>query len=295
MYIKNKNIIIKIICLLFLFSNISHAAEMDFKGELQFNNELPQYIQTPKKDLKEDKRVDKYLLQQFNKRINGTYSYSGYREKGNEKSFRNKIKNALDNPNEYVVPSGTDNGGDASLGILGRPTLDPKGTMSSHFGWRYLPGGFGALPDKCQFHGGVDIGGKSVVRKEIIAAAGGKVIISERSSGDFSSYGNRIVIKHGENLYTLYAHLSKRLVKVGETVQSGQVIGIMGRTGKSDYSYAEHLHFEVLVSSDTGKYRYKRDPLKYLNVKLIDARGKNFINNSNNCKNKHVDTDNKYY
>lgn len=292
MYIKNKNIIIKIICLLFLFSNISNAAEMDFKGELQFDNELPQYIQTPKKDLKEDKRVDKYLLQQFNKRMSGTYSYDGYREKGNEKSFRNKIKNALDNPNEYVTPGGASNGGDASLGILGRPTLDPKGTMSSHFGWRYYPSGFGALEDGCQFHGGIDIGGKSVVQKEIIAAADGKIIISERSTGGFSSFGNRVVIKHGDNLYTQYAHLSKRLVKVGETVKSGQVIGIMGNTGGN---YAVHLHFEVLVANNTGAYRYKRDPLKYLNVKIIDARDKNFINNSNKCMNNHVDTDNKYY
>jgi murein DD-endopeptidase MepM/ murein hydrolase activator NlpD len=74
-----------------------------------------------------------------------------------------------------------------------------------------------------------------------MASASGVVIIS-RTSGWNAGYGNYIVIKHDNGTQTLYGHLSKNLVGVGEVVTQGQVIGQMGRTGKAT---GVHVHFEI--------------------------------------------------
>lgn len=55
-------------------------------------------------------------------------------------------------------------------------------------------------------------------------------------------YGNCIVIKHADGLETLYSHQSKNLVKVGQKVKAGDLIGLTGRTGRAT---TPHLHFEV--------------------------------------------------
>lgn len=75
----------------------------------------------------------------------------------------------------------------------------------------------------------------------IRAAAAGEVIVS-KSSGWNGGYGNYIVIKHGNGVQTLYAHLSSNNVGVGAYVAAGEVIGGMGNSGKST---GTHLHFEV--------------------------------------------------
>lgn len=88
-------------------------------------------------------------------------------------------------------------------------------------------------------HNGVDLAGP--VGSSIVAAAKGTVIVSN-SGGYNGGYGSYIVIKHANGTQTLYAHLSKNFVSVGETVSQGQKIGAMGNSGKSTGS---HLHFEV--------------------------------------------------
>jgi len=75
----------------------------------------------------------------------------------------------------------------------------------------------------------------------IRAAAAGQVIVS-KSSGWNGGYGQYIVIKHSNGAQTLYAHLSKNSVGVGASVNQGEVIGVMGNTGRST---GTHLHFEV--------------------------------------------------
>lgn len=85
-------------------------------------------------------------------------------------------------------------------------------------------------------HSGVDL--KTKPNDEIYAAFDGEVV----ASGPYYGYGNCIRIKHAYGLETLYSHQSKNMVKQGDKVKAGQVIGLTGRTGRAT---TEHLHFEV--------------------------------------------------
>jgi murein DD-endopeptidase MepM/ murein hydrolase activator NlpD len=105
------------------------------------------------------------------------------------------------------------------------------GWYSSNFGWRIDP--FNGMR---AFHEGMDF--MAEVGTDAHAAAGGVVAYS-----DFHpQYGNMIEIDHGNGMVTRYAHLSKRLVKVGDVVLSGGIIGKVGSTGRAT---GPHLHFEV--------------------------------------------------
>ena len=107
--------------------------------------------------------------------------------------------------------------------------------ISSTYGYRtyYIYG-----KKVTDFHRGIDI--PSAVGTDIYAAQTGKVVVAERHS----SYGNYIVVDHGGGISTLFAHCSKLLVKVGDTVKQGDHIAEMGATGNVT---GPHLHFEVRV------------------------------------------------
>ena len=113
------------------------------------------------------------------------------------------------------------------------PTESSYTKISSYFGWRTSP-----LTGKPEYHNGVDI--PAAYGSAIYAADGGTVIISERHY----SYGNYIVIDHGNGLTTLYAHNTKNLVKVGDVVDRGQQIATCGSTGDSS---GNHCHFSVRI------------------------------------------------
>ncbi len=117
---------------------------------------------------------------------------------------------------------------------------------------RYITSPFGndLLNGVWRKHNGVDIGAS--YGTSIYASDGGEVVSSTYSS----SYGNYIMISHGNGRYTLYAHMSQRLVDVGEKVYQGEVIGKVGSTG---YSFGAHIHFEII---EDGAYV---SPLDYLN------------------------------
>ena len=85
-------------------------------------------------------------------------------------------------------------------------------------------------------HSGVDL--KTCPNDEIVAAFDGVVI----ASGPYYGYGNCIRIKHAFGFETLYSHQSRNMVKKGDKVKAGQVIGLTGRTGRAT---TEHLHFEM--------------------------------------------------
>ena len=118
-------------------------------------------------------------------------------------------------------------------------------------------------------HTGVDIN-INVTGKKVVAAKSGTVVKStalKNADGSYRSYGEYIMIAHGDGTITLYAHMlaGSRTVSEGQAVSQGQVIGTVGSTGNST---GTHLHFEVRVktyNSSSGAYTYKVvNPLTYL-------------------------------
>lgn len=105
-----------------------------------------------------------------------------------------------------------------------------QGRVTSGFGPRAL---FGR-----KFHKGIDIDLET--GDEVQAAMAGKVRIARYSNG----YGNFVVISHEGGLETLYGHMSELVVKEGEYVEAGSLIGLGGSTGQSTGS---HLHFELRI------------------------------------------------
>ncbi len=99
------------------------------------------------------------------------------------------------------------------------------GRLTSGYGWR-----------KSRPHYGVDL--KLYTGDTVQCVFEGVVRIAKYSS----SYGNVVVVRHGNGLETLYAHLSKIKVKSGDVVEAGDLLGLGGNTGRS---FGSHLHFEV--------------------------------------------------
>ena len=78
---------------------------------------------------------------------------------------------------------------------------------------------------------------------EVYAAQGG--IVVESSDGWNNGYGNYIIIRHQNGSYSLYGHLSLRIVEIGDEVKKGELIGYVGNTGYTLGPTGCHLHFEV--------------------------------------------------
>lgn len=109
-------------------------------------------------------------------------------------------------------------------------------TVTSEFGYRYHP-----ITGSYELHNGIDLVNGNATTP-IYASAAGEVVIS----GSYPDwYGNYVVIKHSDGLYTGYAHQSQLRVSVGDTVNQGQQIGNMGTTGPST---GPHLHFQFFTN-----------------------------------------------
>lgn len=113
--------------------------------------------------------------------------------------------------------------------IAGRPVL--KGWMASRFGRRTDP-----FTGKVAFHSGIDFATKE--GSNVVSVAAGVVTVSSKHR----QYGNMVEINHGGGYATRYAHNSSNLVKVGDVVKKGQIIALVGSTGRST---GPHVHFEV--------------------------------------------------
>lgn len=95
-------------------------------------------------------------------------------------------------------------------------------------------------------HNGTDIA--APLGTEVYAAADGRVVRADYN-GYYYQYGRYVLIDHGNNLTTLYAHLSQSVVSTGQTVKRGQLIGFVGNTG---FSTGPHLHFGVYATPAGG-------------------------------------------
>jgi len=119
-----------------------------------------------------------------------------------------------------------------------------SGPISSEFGGRSSPYGH-----SWEFHPGLDIRAPSGTS---VAATGAGVVVY---AGRMSGYGNMVVVDHGFELKTVYAHLSAVYTDVGRHVQAGEVVGAVGQTGRAT---GPHLHYEVRVGTAPV------DPLCYI-------------------------------
>lgn len=119
------------------------------------------------------------------------------------------------------------------------------------FGWPVLNPDLSQIfrPDHNPYHEGIDLRGRRGA--EIIASHSGTVVYV--GSG-FSGYGKMVLIEHNADWASLYAHLDKIQVREGQTVELGQQVGKMGRTGRAT---GVHLHFEIL---------YRKKPINPLAV-----------------------------
>jgi murein DD-endopeptidase MepM/ murein hydrolase activator NlpD len=106
-------------------------------------------------------------------------------------------------------------------------------TVSSGFGYRINP-----ITKQNQFHRGIDI--PAPIKTPIRATADGIVEFVEPS--DIGDYGRVIKIIHNYGFKTIYAHMSKTYLNVGDIVRKGEIIGLVGNSGRST---APHLHYEV--------------------------------------------------
>lgn len=116
-------------------------------------------------------------------------------------------------------------------------------------------------------HTGIDVN-IGVTGKSVVAAKSGTVTTStalKNSNGTYRSYGEYVMINHGDGTVTLYAHMlaGSRKVKEGDKVSQGQVIGTVGSTGNSS---GTHLHYEVrILTNSGGVYSFKpTNPIPYL-------------------------------
>lgn len=131
---------------------------------------------------------------------------------------------------------------------LGRP-VNTK--ISSRFGRRTDP-----LNKKKAFHTGIDFKGNT---GDKVRTTGDALV---KKSAHNKGLGYYVVLSHGNGYETMYAHLSKRLVRRGDRVKRGQAIGLVGNSGRSTGS---HLHYEV------RRYGKAINPMKYLQVADINV------------------------
>ena len=109
------------------------------------------------------------------------------------------------------------------------------GKINNEFGYRRNPfGGRGY-----EFHPGIDIGGE---RGDVVAAPANGTV---SKSGWEGGYGNMIEVDHGNGLKTRYGHLSRIDVQIGDTITRGQLMGLIGSTGRST---GPHLHYELRLN-----------------------------------------------
>ncbi len=157
----------------------------------------------------------------------------------------NNLKSSVIHPGQELFIVGAKMRTNELNRVLGKLFIYPThGIITSPFGMRHDP-----FTGIMRFHNGVDIANR--VGTKIVASMAGVVA----RTGINPTYGRYIIIRHEDGFQTLYAHLSRILVRRGEHVRQDELIGRMGNTG---YSTGPHLHFSIFKN---GK---PVDPLRYL-------------------------------
>ncbi|QKV97842.1 peptidoglycan DD-metalloendopeptidase family protein [Streptomyces sp. NA02950] len=152
----------------------------------------------------------------------------------------NYVKNIMAMSRQLTVSDGSSGSG-ASSGWT-RPTSGALGTVYHATGPNWSSG----------YHTGIDF---TVPTGTTVKAAGPGTVVTAGRGG---AYGNQVVVRHGDGMYSHYAHLSSLSVSKGDAVKGGQKIGLSGATGNVT---GPHLHFEIRTGPEYGS---DINPIPYL-------------------------------
>ncbi|WP_461198043.1 phage tail spike protein [Enterococcus sp. N249-2] len=134
--------------------------------------------------------------------------------------------------------------------------IDTPVTVTSEFGWRTHP-----ITGESNYHNGIDLVNNNS-NAPIYASADGEVIVAG-DANYFDWYGNWVVIKHSDGMYTGYAHLSSVNVSKGSTVTQGQQIGVIGTTGPSTGIHLHFQFFDEMYPSSNDHFFNPRDYIDF--------------------------------
>lgn len=140
-----------------------------------------------------------------------------------------------------------------ALSLLSGYPLPQPTTMQMGYGWQLNP-----VLGRVVFHSGLDL--TATVGTPVLSVGAGKIAFA----GEREGYGKLVVVNHSSGKQTRYAHLDQIEVKVGQSVNLGDILGTVGTTGQPD-SHEPHLHFEIRYNSDLGWVA--EDPNPYFKVK----------------------------
>ena len=184
--------------------------------------------------------------------------------------YYNNIKNAIG-----ALQPNSNNGQKGSGNFIW--PLPGSTRISSNFGPRKAP-----VPGASTFHRGLDIPASKGTK--VIAADSGKVVVAK--TGHNGGRGNYVVIDHGNGIGTLYQHLNKYIVTVGQSVKQGDKIAEVGNTG---IGTGPHLHFEV-HKDFSGTKGTPVNPLNYVSPNGKKSNPSSHISANNNAKSAAVKT-----
>ena len=221
---------------------VIHCLDMDIKFD-----EAEQYIleEFNKADLYSDGCKPKDFTEWLNKNYSVVDTF--YRKKGQTNSATSITNEDLDlmkelyDSDEFMKLIDEKRKSSVNTGAISGSTGDgsSNGKLDYPTSYRNISAGYPNYSSG-KYHGGIDF--PCPTGTKVCAAADGKVIAAKELN---YSYGHYIIIDHGNGLTTLYAHNSKLLVGVGDTVTKGQAIAYSGSTGNST---GPHCHFEVRVN-----------------------------------------------
>ncbi len=167
-------------------------------------------------------------------------------------SSRNVFAHALASAEAALAEAGRWRGLAETIPL--RTPIDGEASRSSNFGPRKDP-----FTGERRMHAGMDF--RSPSGTLVRAAAGGRVVTANQSGG----YGTLVEVDHGHAMLTRYAHLLSTRVEVGQLIQAGTIVGLVGSTGRST---GPHLHYETRIAGNPV------DPGRFLAAgqKLLDAQ-----------------------
>ena len=235
------------------------SAIEDFLSEIQSNDDSCYRVLSDLEPISADKRMASFGGTNKYKYLEGYFNTDLFVEYNRKVDILTSKLNLQEQSYESLLRS-AQRSEDSLLSMPGILPVNPSiYRVSSSFGWRMHPIKNRRIP-----HDGIDIAAREGNK---VYATGKGVVVSV--SNDPRGYGKQVVIDHGYGYKTRYAHLSKYLVHVGDSICRGAVVGLIGNTG---ISTGPHLHYEVIVSG------IRKNPDSYYLKDMTSAESGEMVN-----------------